>query len=113
MWLFDVVWALAIFFGLRWLATRLLAVRLGPAAALVCGALGIGAGLGLQRAIIDESAGGIAPYAAFPVLFGGNDGRRRHPRPDGATGASAALGPSLRLSCAAPAARAAHAHRAH
>jgi ubiquinone biosynthesis protein len=68
MWLFDVAWALAVFFGLRWLATRLLAVRLGPAAAVVCGALGVAAGFGFQRAIVDESSGGLAPYATFAAL---------------------------------------------
>jgi ubiquinone biosynthesis protein len=68
MWLFDVAWALAVFFGLRWLATRLLAVRLGPAAAVVCGALGVAAGFGFQWAIVDESSGGLAPYATFAAL---------------------------------------------
>jgi ubiquinone biosynthesis protein len=67
MWLFDVAWALVIFFGLRSLATRLLAVRIGALAALVCGALGVGAGFGLQRAVGGDS-GGIAPYATFAVL---------------------------------------------
>jgi ubiquinone biosynthesis protein len=68
VWLFDIAWALAIFFGLRWLATRLLAVRLGPTAALVSGVLGIGAGFGLQRTIVEDSAGGLAPYATFALL---------------------------------------------
>jgi hypothetical protein len=32
VWLFDLFWALAVFFGLRALAARLLAVRIGPVA---------------------------------------------------------------------------------
>jgi hypothetical protein len=47
VWVFDVAWALAVFFGLRSGAARLLAVRIGTPAALGCGALGLGAGLGL------------------------------------------------------------------
>jgi ubiquinone biosynthesis protein len=67
VWLFDVVWALLIFFGLRSLSARLLAVRIGTLAALVCGALGVGAGFGLQRALPDNSSG-VAPYATFAIL---------------------------------------------
>jgi ubiquinone biosynthesis protein len=67
VWLFDVAWALAIFFGLRSLSARLLAVRIGPAAALVSAVLGIAAGFGLQRAIVD-SASSVAPYATFALL---------------------------------------------
>jgi hypothetical protein len=68
MWLFDVAWALMVFFGLRSLAGRLLAVRIGPGAALVSGALGIGAGLGLQRAVAGDSNSDVAPYLTFAVL---------------------------------------------
>jgi ubiquinone biosynthesis protein len=64
---FDVAWALAVFFGLRSGAARLLAVRIGTPAALGCGALGLGAGLGLQRAVAGDSSG-VAPYATFAVL---------------------------------------------
>jgi ubiquinone biosynthesis protein len=67
VWVFDVAWALAVFFGLRSGATRLLAVRIGAPAAVVCGALGLGAGFGLQRAVADD-ASGVAPYATFAVL---------------------------------------------
>jgi hypothetical protein len=65
--MFDVAWALAVFFGLRTLAARLLAVRIGPVAAIVCGALGVGAGLGLQRAVAGD-ASGVASYPIFAVL---------------------------------------------
>ena len=57
VWVFDVAWALVIFFGLRSVAARLLAVRLGLAMSLVCGTLGIGVGLGLQRALAGDSSG--------------------------------------------------------
>jgi ubiquinone biosynthesis protein len=67
VWVFDIAWALAVFFGLRSLTARLLAVRIGPLAAVACGALGLGAGVGLQRAVADNSSGG-APYATFAVL---------------------------------------------
>jgi ubiquinone biosynthesis protein len=67
VWVFDVAWALAVFFGLRSGAARLLAVRIGTPAALGCGALGLGAGLGLQRAVAGDSSG-VAPYATFAVL---------------------------------------------
>jgi fatty-acid desaturase len=67
VWVFDVAWALAVFFGLRSLAARLLAVRIGALAALACGALGVAAGVGLQRAVADN-ASGAAPYATFAVL---------------------------------------------
>jgi ubiquinone biosynthesis protein len=67
VWVFDVAWALAVFFGLRSLAARLLGVRIGALAALVCGALGVGAGLGLQRAVGGDSSG-VAPYATFALL---------------------------------------------
>jgi hypothetical protein len=67
VWVFDVAWALAVFFGLRSLAARLLGVRIGPVAAIVCGAFGVAAGLGLQRAA-DGDASGVAPYAIFAVL---------------------------------------------
>jgi ubiquinone biosynthesis protein len=67
VWVFDVAWALAVFFGLRSGATRLLAVRIGMPAALGCGVLGLGAGLGLQRAVAGDSSG-VAPYATFAVL---------------------------------------------
>jgi hypothetical protein len=65
--MFDVGWAVAVFFGLRTLAARLLAVRIGPVAAIVCGALGVGAGLGLQRAVAGD-ASGVASYPIFAVL---------------------------------------------
>lgn len=67
MLLFDVVWASVLFFGLRSVAARLLAVRLGGVAALCCGVLGIGAGFGLQQAVVGDAAG-AAPYATFAVL---------------------------------------------
>src|SRR5262245_20610495 len=67
VWVFDVAWALAVFFGLRSLAARLLAVRIGPVAAVVSGALGLSAGLGVQRAVAGDSSG-VAPYATFAVL---------------------------------------------
>jgi ubiquinone biosynthesis protein len=67
VWVFDVAWALVIFFGLRSVAARLLAVRLGWAESLVCGTLGIGVGLGLQRALAGDSSG-AAPYATFALL---------------------------------------------
>jgi hypothetical protein len=60
VWVFDVAWALAAFFGPRSLAARLLGVRIGPVAALVCGAFGVGAGLGLQR-VLDGDASEVAP----------------------------------------------------
>jgi ubiquinone biosynthesis protein len=63
----DVAWAMAVFLGLRWLAARLLAVRLGAGPALVCVALGVSAGFGLQRGVA-EDASGVAPYAIFVVL---------------------------------------------
>jgi ubiquinone biosynthesis protein len=68
MWLFDVAWALLVFFGLRSLTARLLAVRLGPIAALACGGLGIAAGLGVQQAVAGDSTTGVAPYATFAAL---------------------------------------------
>jgi ubiquinone biosynthesis protein len=68
MWLFDLAWALIIFFGLRSLAGRLLAVRIGLGAALISGALGVAAGLGLQRAVAGNSNGDVAPYLTFAVL---------------------------------------------
>jgi ubiquinone biosynthesis protein len=68
MWAFDVGWALVVFFGLRSLTARLLAVRPGPVAALVCAALGIAAGFGVQRAVAGDSPGGAAPYATFAAL---------------------------------------------
>lgn len=61
MWLFDVAWALTIFFGLRLLAARLLAVRIGLLAALVAG--GIAAGLGVQRAVAEGNR-----RAALPAM---------------------------------------------
>jgi hypothetical protein len=64
VWVFDVAWALAVFFGLRSGAARLLAVRIGTPAALGCGVLGLGAGLGLQRAVAGDSSG-VAPYATL------------------------------------------------
>jgi ubiquinone biosynthesis protein len=67
VWVFDVAWALLIFFGLRSVAARLLAVRLGLAMSLACGTLGIGVGLGLQRALAGDSSG-AAPYATFALL---------------------------------------------
>jgi ubiquinone biosynthesis protein len=68
VWVFDIAWALAVFVGLLWLATRLLAVRLGLLTALVCGALGVAAGLGLQKAVVADSAGGFVSYATFAAL---------------------------------------------
>jgi ubiquinone biosynthesis protein len=68
MWLFDVVWALAVFVGLWWLAPRLLAVRLGLASALVCAALGVAAGFGLQRSVVAGSTDGFASYTTFAAL---------------------------------------------
>jgi ubiquinone biosynthesis protein len=68
VWLFDVAWALTIFFGLRVLAARLLAVRIGVLAALVAGGLGIAAGLGVQRAVAEGSPSSVAPYATFAAL---------------------------------------------
>jgi ubiquinone biosynthesis protein len=68
MWVFDIVWALAVFIGLRTLAGRLLAVRVGPLAVFVSGGLGIGAGLGLQRALAGGSSRGAAAYATFAAL---------------------------------------------
>jgi ubiquinone biosynthesis protein len=68
VWLFDVAWALTIFFGLRLLAARLLAVRIGLFAALVAGGLGIAAGLGVQRAVAEGSPSGVAGYATFAAL---------------------------------------------
>jgi ubiquinone biosynthesis protein len=67
MWLFDLAWALVVFLVLRSVAARLLAVRLGLAVSVVCGALGLAAGLGLQRALMSDS-GGLAPYVGFAVL---------------------------------------------
>jgi ubiquinone biosynthesis protein len=67
VWVFDVTWALAVFFGLRSLAGRLLAVRIGALAAIGCGTLGLAAGFGLQRAVAGDSSG-VAPYATFAVL---------------------------------------------
>jgi ubiquinone biosynthesis protein len=68
MWLFDLVWALAILTGLRVLAGRLLAIRIGPVLALVSGALGIGAGVGLQRALDERSRTGADAYATFAAF---------------------------------------------
>jgi ubiquinone biosynthesis protein len=68
MWAFDVGWALVVFFGVRSLTARLLAVRPGPVAGLVCAALGIAAGLGVQRAVKGESTGAVVPYATFAAL---------------------------------------------
>jgi ubiquinone biosynthesis protein len=68
VWLFDLFWALAVFFGLRALAARLLAVRIGPVASVACGCLGVGAGLGLQRALVEDSSPGLAPYVTFAAL---------------------------------------------
>jgi hypothetical protein len=65
VWVFDLAWALAIFFGLHSLAARLLAVRIGALAAVVCGALGLGVGFGLQRAVAGDS-GGVAPMRPSP-----------------------------------------------
>jgi ubiquinone biosynthesis protein len=67
VWVFDLAWALAVFFGLRSLAGRLLGVRIGLVAALVCGALGLGFGFALQRALAGDSSG-VAPYATFALL---------------------------------------------
>jgi ubiquinone biosynthesis protein len=67
VWAFDVAWALAIFFGLRSVAARLLAVRLGLAVSVVCGTLGIGVGFGLRRALAGDATG-AAPYATFALL---------------------------------------------
>jgi hypothetical protein len=68
MWLFDLAWAFAVFFGLRSVAGRLLAVRLGPGAALASGVLGVGAGLGLQRAVAGNSNSDVVPYVTFAVF---------------------------------------------
>jgi ubiquinone biosynthesis protein len=68
VWVFDIAWALAVFVGALWLATRLLAVRLGLLTALVCGALGVAAGLGLEEAIVADSADGFVSYATFAAL---------------------------------------------
>jgi ubiquinone biosynthesis protein len=67
VWLFDIAWALAVFVGLRSVAARLLGVRLGLRVTLVCGVLGVGVGLGLQRALAGDSSG-VAPYATFALL---------------------------------------------
>jgi ubiquinone biosynthesis protein len=63
---FAVGWALIVFLGLRSLTGRLLAVRLGVVGSLVCAALGIAAGFGLQRAV--DPRGGVGPFALFAVL---------------------------------------------
>jgi ubiquinone biosynthesis protein len=59
--------SLAVFFGVRFLSGRLLGVRLGVLGSLVCAALGVGAGFGLQFAIVGNQ-GGAGPFALFAVL---------------------------------------------
>ena len=63
---FAIGWALAVFVGLRFLTGRLLSVRLGMLGSLVCLALAVGAGFGLQAAI--DPHGGVGPFALFAVL---------------------------------------------
>jgi ubiquinone biosynthesis protein len=64
---FDVFWAVIVFLCVRALATRLLAVRIGPLGAALAAALAIAGGVGAQSAIYEGSRG-VGPYLVFAGL---------------------------------------------
>jgi len=70
-WLFTALWIAALILALRTLAGRLLAVRIGLAAALLSGCVGVAAGFAVQRAVESEessASGGYLLFALFSLL---------------------------------------------
>jgi ubiquinone biosynthesis protein len=65
---FDTIWAVVVFLGVRALAARLLAVRIGFTTSVLTAVLAIAAGVGLQRAVASGRSSGLTPYVAFAVL---------------------------------------------
>jgi hypothetical protein len=64
---FDFFWAVTVFLCVRALATRLLAVRIGPLGAALAAALAIAGGVGAQSTI-DGGSRGVGPYLVFAGL---------------------------------------------
>jgi ubiquinone biosynthesis protein len=65
---FDVVCAIAVFVGIRALAARLLAMRIGALGAGLAAVLAIAGGTGGQNLVGEGSKGGLMPYLVFAGL---------------------------------------------
>jgi len=77
-WLFTALWIALLIAALRTLAGRLLAVRIGLAAALLSGSAGVAAGFTVQRAVESEEASASGSFLLFRRLLAArHDGRGR------------------------------------